>query len=456
MEGTIEKNLISIAREVEKLRVELTNSKQRAWGGPFSSKSGHESLDELGLQSMDAEHKLDHAGVEQESIYYRYGIRVWSAAEEAQSYGPAKLGNDNENVSIDEDNDFDREVEAIGKVDAFDEFEEFEGKEFEAAAAAAASMSPGVASRPNVDLRKPWDAMEYKDALLLRVSMPELSTDDVRINAKFAEDMAVEKDANGIVITHMIVSKKEEDQTPNLITTPHSSKAESRRHLDDKPKVEDLGLNFSSSGSDDMFGSFGIDEQRIANSYVTAIGCSRMDEACRQKLHQLEAITIEYRETLEECGTRSVENPREDETIVEEEEGANENEKSEEVIRERSLKDSCEWNYSKANEFRAGRGDEVLLEEGWIEGFHVPPDAEAHAAGFSEESGLLGRCLSAEISAMEPKNILGLSHEFLLGHLKSSNVDPQRTYSCLFQENGFICEAVVWAEQRDQWCRNKL
>jgi len=41
-----------------------------------------------------------------------------------------------------------------------------------------------VASRGNVDGRKPWDAVEDKDALLLRVDMPGLGKDDVRVYAE--------------------------------------------------------------------------------------------------------------------------------------------------------------------------------------------------------------------------------------------------------------------------------
>ncbi|GLJ30361.1 hypothetical protein SUGI_0600760 [Cryptomeria japonica] len=128
------------------------------------------------------------------------------------------------------------------------------------------------------------------------------------------------------------VSAKGEHQILNLIATPHRSKAASRRHVEDKPQVKDLGLNFSSSGSNNMFGCFGNDEQRIADNHITAIGGSRMDEACRQKLHQLEAVTMEYRETLEECGTRNVEDPREDEIVVEEEERAKEHQGSGRLI----------------------------------------------------------------------------------------------------------------------------
>ncbi|GLJ40900.1 hypothetical protein SUGI_0846150 [Cryptomeria japonica] len=78
---------------------------------------------------------------------------------------------------------------------------------------------------------------------------------------------------------------------------------------EDKPEVKDLGLNYSSSGSEDIFGSSGNDEKReaTADSYATAIGGSGMDEARRQKLRQLEAVIIEYRESLEERGTRNAE-----------------------------------------------------------------------------------------------------------------------------------------------------
>ncbi|XP_057863363.2 small heat shock protein, chloroplastic [Cryptomeria japonica] len=41
-----------------------------------------------------------------------------------------------------------------------------------------------VASRGNVDVRKPWDAVEDKDALHLRVDMPGLGKDDVRVYAE--------------------------------------------------------------------------------------------------------------------------------------------------------------------------------------------------------------------------------------------------------------------------------
>lgn len=43
------------------------------------------------------------------------------------------------------------------------------------------------------------------------------------------------------------------------------------------------------------------------DSYATAFGGSGMDEARRQKLRQLEAVIIEYRESLEERGTRNAE-----------------------------------------------------------------------------------------------------------------------------------------------------
>lgn len=78
---------------------------------------------------------------------------------------------------------------------------------------------------------------------------------------------------------------------------------------EDKPEIEKLSLNYSSSGSDDMFESSGNDMEReaIVESYSTTIGGSRMDEACRQNLFQLEALIIEYHESLEERGTTSVE-----------------------------------------------------------------------------------------------------------------------------------------------------
>ncbi|KAH9291274.1 hypothetical protein KI387_043539 [Taxus chinensis] len=78
---------------------------------------------------------------------------------------------------------------------------------------------------------------------------------------------------------------------------------------EDKPEVKDLGLNYSDSGSDDIFGSSGNDEKREAtvDSYAAAISDSGMDEARRQKLRQLEVAIIEYRESLEERGTRNAE-----------------------------------------------------------------------------------------------------------------------------------------------------
>lgn len=79
--------------------------------------------------------------------------------------------------------------------------------------------------------------------------------------------------------------------------------------------------------------------------------------------------------------------------------------------------------------------------------------AEARAAGFSEESGTLGEIIDTIsgsdlvlllisdaaqadnyeqiFSAMKPKSILGLSHGFLLGHLKSSGADFPKDVSVI-------------------------
>eukprot|EP01018_Ginkgo_biloba_P033999 Gb_18824 [translate_table: standard] len=77
---------------------------------------------------------------------------------------------------------------------------------------------------------------------------------------------------------------------------------------EDKPGVKDLGLNYSSSSSDDMFGSSGRDEkQEVTVESIAPVTDTAMDEGRRQKLRQLEVTVMEYRESLEERGTKNAE-----------------------------------------------------------------------------------------------------------------------------------------------------
>jgi U2-associated protein SR140 len=78
---------------------------------------------------------------------------------------------------------------------------------------------------------------------------------------------------------------------------------------EDKAELKGLGLNYSSSGSDDIFGGSGKDDKQevTVDSIVSALNDTGMDEGRRQKLRQLEVTLMEYRESLEERGTKNAE-----------------------------------------------------------------------------------------------------------------------------------------------------
>ncbi|KAJ7563699.1 hypothetical protein O6H91_03G121900 [Diphasiastrum complanatum] len=78
---------------------------------------------------------------------------------------------------------------------------------------------------------------------------------------------------------------------------------------EDKQEPKDLGLGYSSSGSDENFsgGPKGEKYEPRVDSFVGAAKDTSLDEERRQKLRRLEVSVIEYRESLEERGVRSSE-----------------------------------------------------------------------------------------------------------------------------------------------------
>eukprot|EP00253_Pinus_taeda_P014345 PITA_14345 len=78
---------------------------------------------------------------------------------------------------------------------------------------------------------------------------------------------------------------------------------------EEKAELKGLGLNYSSSGSDDIFGGSGKEDKQevTVDSIASAPNDCGMDEGRRQKLRQLEVTLMEYRESLEERGTKNAE-----------------------------------------------------------------------------------------------------------------------------------------------------
>nr|ABK22281.1 unknown [Picea sitchensis] len=87
----MEKNLISMAREVEKLRAELTNSEKRAWatagtpGGPYGTKLGTASVGYSGPYAEAYGLHLSQGGVEKGS-QYGSGSDPWGSFEKQRSH----------------------------------------------------------------------------------------------------------------------------------------------------------------------------------------------------------------------------------------------------------------------------------------------------------------------------------------------------------------------------------
>jgi septal ring factor EnvC (AmiA/AmiB activator) len=87
----MEKNLISMAREVEKLRAELTNSEKRAWatagtpGGPYGTKLGTGSVGYSGPYAEAYGLHLSQGGVEKGS-QYGSGSDPWGSFEKQRSH----------------------------------------------------------------------------------------------------------------------------------------------------------------------------------------------------------------------------------------------------------------------------------------------------------------------------------------------------------------------------------
>lgn len=87
----MEKNLISMAREVEKLRAELTNSEKRVWsagnpGGPYGAKLGHA---EMGYSGPYAEAYGLHPvqGGAEKGSQYGAGPGSWGAYDKQRALG---------------------------------------------------------------------------------------------------------------------------------------------------------------------------------------------------------------------------------------------------------------------------------------------------------------------------------------------------------------------------------
>jgi len=88
----MEKNLISMAREVEKLRAELTNSEKRAWGsavntgGPYGTKLGSAGV---GYSGPYAEAYGLHPvqGATEKAAPYGSGSDPWGSFEKQRSHG---------------------------------------------------------------------------------------------------------------------------------------------------------------------------------------------------------------------------------------------------------------------------------------------------------------------------------------------------------------------------------
>ncbi|KAH9313517.1 hypothetical protein KI387_022144, partial [Taxus chinensis] len=87
----MEKNLISMAREVEKLRAELTNSEKRSWGasnpgGPYGAKLGSAAVGYSGPYAETYGMHLAQPGAEKGS-QYGVGPDPWGAYEKPRSHG---------------------------------------------------------------------------------------------------------------------------------------------------------------------------------------------------------------------------------------------------------------------------------------------------------------------------------------------------------------------------------